>query len=223
MNAEIESPGSEQTDPPPVTAAYRAAQRQFSLFSGLLLAWELIGVEFGTKPLDNLDIRIKSPDAAPYVLLVLIIYAGFRMQVEWSQCDARRRQVPWARADFFAAWVIAILAMALYAIQTILQRQVLSFIVVRLGVPMFIYGAATGVLGRLVHLRHKRRRSGRTSRTQYILFVIVFVLPGVIVLFGIRPLPDEYNTIPTSISVFGSWCVGVGLGAILFRRIGFFS
>jgi len=97
---------------PDLSPAYRAAQHQLAIFSGLLIAWETIGLDVQQIP--AVGIQIKDPNAVPYVLLVLVIYSGVRMFAEWMQCDSGRRNDRWAFVDFSMAWVIAAFALAAY-------------------------------------------------------------------------------------------------------------
>lgn len=89
-----------------------------------MIAWELIGVELESNPIESFKITIKSPQAAPYVLIVLIVYFAFRTIIEWHQVDARRRRLLASRIDFGVAHAIAGAALALFAIQTLLKVQV---------------------------------------------------------------------------------------------------
>ena len=59
----------------PLTESYRKARKHYVLFSGLLVAWELVGIRLGTGTegleavsgkVFDIDITILSPVAAPY-------------------------------------------------------------------------------------------------------------------------------------------------------------
>jgi hypothetical protein len=109
---------------PALGEGYSHARKAYGLTSALLMAWELIGVELEASPIENLKLTLKSPQAAPYVLIVLIIYFGFRVTIEWYQTDIRRRNLPASRIDFVAAHAIAVAALALYGFQTLAKVQV---------------------------------------------------------------------------------------------------
>ncbi len=53
---------------------YYKNRTQLTLYSGLLLAWELIGLTIPSKPFINSNVEIKNPEAFPIVLLILILY-----------------------------------------------------------------------------------------------------------------------------------------------------
>ena len=108
--------------------AYNHARKAYGLTSALLIAWELIGVELEASPIESVKLTLKSPQAAPYVLIVLIIYFGFRMTIEWYQNDIRRRRLPASRIDFAVAHAIAIVSLALYGYQTLSKVQLANII-----------------------------------------------------------------------------------------------
>jgi hypothetical protein len=41
--------GEIQPSPPPLTESYHKARKNLALFSGLLIAWELVGLKLGTR------------------------------------------------------------------------------------------------------------------------------------------------------------------------------
>ena len=115
---------SEEPKIPTLDEAYSHARKAYGLVSALLIAWELIGAEFEPSPIENVKLTLKSPQAAPYVLIVLTIYFGFRLTIEWYQNDSRRRKLPASRIDFAVAHLIAITALALYLFQTLSNVQI---------------------------------------------------------------------------------------------------
>jgi hypothetical protein len=109
--------------PPVMTDAYHKARRSYGLFSGLLIAWELIGVEVKEAPFQNYNILLKSPNATPYVLIILVAYFAFRLSIEWYHCHPARRTLKQSRIDLLVAHSIGFISIALYAIQRILDLQ----------------------------------------------------------------------------------------------------
>jgi hypothetical protein len=103
---------SESSEIPALSEHYAHSRRAYAGISALLIAWELIGVELETKPIENFKITIKSPQAAPYVLIVLILYFAFRTTNEWLHIDVRRRRLFPARLDFMVAHIIAATALS---------------------------------------------------------------------------------------------------------------
>ena len=108
---------------PEFSESYAKAHKAYGLASALLLAWELVGVDFGPSPFESLRITLKSPEAVPYVIVALVVYFGFRITVEWFQSDSRRRAAPASKIDFAVAHLIGICSLTLFAIQTALRFQ----------------------------------------------------------------------------------------------------
>ena len=110
----------------PLSEAYQKARRQYALFSGLLIAWELIGFELPNKVelAKGGNLIIKSPQAAPWVLIVLLLYFAGRTTVEWYQCSEDSRGLRASLIDFRSAHVIGVFALGLYGVQKLLQVQV---------------------------------------------------------------------------------------------------
>lgn len=100
----------------------------YVLFSGILLAWELVGVDLPKEPFEAVKITLKSPDAAPLVFLALIAYFGFHSTVEWFQCDpARRAQLP-SLIDFTSAHAIAACALLVFGFQAATRVQIFDYV-----------------------------------------------------------------------------------------------
>ena len=96
---------------PQVTDAYRKAHKAYVLVSGMLASWELIGITLDTK--GKWGIELKSPNAVPLILFTLLFYSGYKMTVEWLQCDSARRKDRIARLDFWVAHFIALTAIVI--------------------------------------------------------------------------------------------------------------
>ena len=114
--------------PTALSAEYHKAHKQLMLWSGILFIWELVGIDL-TKAeeaegmVGSIVKSIKSPQAVPWALLVLVGYFLFKLIVEWSQCDGARRKMWASKADFISALVVALSAYALYTYQAINQVQ----------------------------------------------------------------------------------------------------
>ena len=72
----------------PLLGAYRGARKQYALFSGLLIAWALVGFDIK----DTEYLSVKNPQAAPFVLLALVFYFAGRTCLEWRQLEEEARQ-----------------------------------------------------------------------------------------------------------------------------------
>ncbi len=111
-----------------LSSEYHKAHKQVMLWAGILFIWELVGIDL-TKA-ENAEGNvgaivksIKSPQAVPWVLLVLVGYFLFKTSIEWGQCDVERRTARAAKVDYISAWIVSILAYALYAYQAISKIQ----------------------------------------------------------------------------------------------------
>jgi hypothetical protein len=139
-------------DPKALTPEYHKARKQLMLWAGILFVWELVGIDL-QKAKDAggnagaLIASIKSPQAVPWVLLVLVAYFFFKSCVEWSQCEVRRRQLLAARIDFGSGWVAACLAFALYAYQAATRIQLADVVQ---GSPSRVLSAMVGFMLMLI-------------------------------------------------------------------------
>lgn len=137
-------PVARSEEPYQLGEQYHKARSKLALFSGLLLGWEIIGVELAGRPLTSIQITLKSPQAAPYIFIALIAYFTFRLTVEWLLCaPGQRRAVP-ARADYYGAHGIAIAALLLYLLQRLLGVQIADSLS-RAPIIALIAGAGLGV------------------------------------------------------------------------------
>lgn len=124
--------------------AYQRARRTYGIVSGLLFAWELIGIRFDAKhPVENLNISLKSPQAVPYVLIVLVLYFAFRLTIEWYQNERWRRNLIPVRIDFIVSHALGTLAIILYLLQLLLNVQVANRISTKV-VFLFLMGIIFG-------------------------------------------------------------------------------
>ena len=124
----IETPSAPTSETPHLTEAYYKAHKSYALASAILIAWELIGITFETQPLENVKVTLKSPDAAPFVLLALVFYFAFRFSVEWLQCDRRRRGFLQSQIDFGISHILAATAVGIYVVQKFLSIQVFQYL-----------------------------------------------------------------------------------------------
>lgn len=98
--AQITKNDLKQVSTPALSDHYHHARKLYGLFSGLLLLWELVGVEIQETPIENLKLRLMNPEAVPIILFFLVLYFAFRFAIEWSQCDRLRRQIPCVASRF---------------------------------------------------------------------------------------------------------------------------
>jgi hypothetical protein len=115
-------------DPKALTPEYHKARKQVMLWAGILFVWELIGIDLEQVKKAGgytgaLITAIKSPQAVPWVLFILVAYFLFKTTVEWHQCSAARRNLRISQIDFRSAWIISLIAYALYIVQSIIHIQ----------------------------------------------------------------------------------------------------
>ena len=215
-----EEPGAptQATEPLGLSEHYHRARRQLMLWSGILFAWELVGINLdemakSTGQVGPIVKALKSPQAVPWVFTVMVIYFTGRSLLEWYQCTPDRRARKASRIDLGSAMGIACLAIGLYATQTILALQLANRISsddwrrfdgipLTLGVSFAtigMYGAVT--VYRI--LRHQRRRPRRFT----VVSASTLLLAPVLIALGQRLLlggKADWTLIPISYGVGSS-------------------
>jgi hypothetical protein len=121
-------PKREPRDPRALSNEYHKARKQLMLWAGILFIWELVGIDLEKAKeaggnFGSIISAIKSPQAVPWALLILVTYFLFKLGVEWHQCNPIRRSMKVARIDYLSAWIVAAVAYALYIIQAISRVQ----------------------------------------------------------------------------------------------------
>jgi hypothetical protein len=121
-------PERPKPEPKALTPEYHKARKQLMLWSAILFVWELVGIDLEKAKeaggnTGALIASIKSPQAVPWALLILVGYFAFKLRIEWRQCSETRRQVVEAKQDYYLAFVIAVAACFLYIGQTIWRVQ----------------------------------------------------------------------------------------------------
>ena len=130
LPAMADTPQNNQTvaSAPALSDHYHKARKLYGLTSGLLLLWELVGIELQPNPVEYLKVKLLSPEAVPAILFILVFYFAFRFTIEWSQCDLSRRQFLASRVDFYAAHVFGFVSVAIYAFQQALTTRVSEYL-----------------------------------------------------------------------------------------------
>jgi len=98
------------------------------LWSAILFIWELVGIDLAKAEATGGNVgailtAIKSPQAIPWVLLILVGYFAFKLRIEWRQCGETRRLVREAKQDYYSAWGVAVAACILYIGQAVSRVQ----------------------------------------------------------------------------------------------------
>ncbi len=139
--------GSEQREAPqPLSEQFYKARKSLVLFSGLLFAWEFIGFELREATVAGTEVTIQNPEAAPFVLAVVVGYFLGRTVIEWFQSpeDARSRRV--SQIDFGGSTVIPAVALLTFLVQQISGVRVADYVTVTTSI-MFTIGASSAPSG----------------------------------------------------------------------------
>ena len=137
-------------EPQALSTEYHKARKQLMLWAGILFIWELVGIDLEKAKATGgnagaIITAIKSPQAIPWVLLVLVAYFLFKLWIEWNQCGVARRQTLASRLDFGSAWVVAFMAGILYVYQAISRIQVADVVQQSNRLPSVSIGFLAGV------------------------------------------------------------------------------
>lgn len=125
---------------PHLSSEYYKARKNYNLFASLLFIWEFIGVDIPYKPWAGLDIVFKTPKAAPYVIICVLLFYAIRFTIEWFQSDGLRREYLPSRIDYFLSHIISAIAIILYFVQIFIAKQV--FLVLLPVLPYIFFMAA---------------------------------------------------------------------------------
>lgn len=122
-------PPKSAREPQALSSEYHKARKQLMLWAGILFVWELVGIDLEKAKETGgnagaIITAIKSPQAIPWVLLILVAYLLFKTTIEWHQCSFARRQLRVSRVDFVSAWVVSLGAYVLYVFQAVKKVQV---------------------------------------------------------------------------------------------------
>lgn len=118
----------DQREPRALSTEYHKARKQLMLWAAVLFIWELVGIDLEKARgaggnAGAIISAIKSPQAVPWALLILVAYFLFKSAVEWHQCSSERRRIRASRIDYASAWIVSVLAYALYFGQTVSHIQ----------------------------------------------------------------------------------------------------
>jgi hypothetical protein len=114
--------------PTQLTVPYRKARRQLTLFSGILLAWELVGVKVDPEIKSHIDFTLLNPEAIPYVLITIVVYLIYRLNVEWLMCGKTLRNSKVPKTDFVVALIIAGTSLGIFLIQKSMDTRIADLI-----------------------------------------------------------------------------------------------
>lgn len=134
---------------PLLTHAYAGERKRLVIYSGLLFAVEMAGLQLGhnQSTLFGSFIAFTSPDAVPLVLVALIVWSLFRVMVEWFSCDYRRRQTPFAKLDFYSALLLSTLAVSMFSFQRLTGERLAEQVGLVTAGAMLLSAVAANIAG----------------------------------------------------------------------------
>lgn len=208
-----------ETEPSSLSEQYHKARRQLVLWSGFLFTWELVGIDLeklgaGGGNIGALVDSLQSPQAVPWILLILVFYFLFRCIVEWLQCDQARRSLRVSRVDCGLAITVAIAALALYFFQRVLELQVADQIINDPGILAYVTtGVAAGFQLLLIFtwILEWRRTSPKKSFRSYMKDFYART-PTLVFLSTLGTVGFIFSIVSGALQL---WLLGAGLGALL--------
>jgi hypothetical protein len=158
---------------PVLTPEFHRARRQLMLWSGVLFAWNLVGIDIaevakGEGNLAALARSLKSPQAVPWVLIILVAYFLYRMSIEWLHSPEMRREMRASKADFTVSWLVALVAYCLHFGQEFAGVQVADWLTKKNVMSGLFFGTLAGTL---VHRRRDLREGLRNRKLPELLLI----------------------------------------------------
>jgi hypothetical protein len=211
-------PERPKPDPRALTPEYHKARKQLMLWAGILFIWELVGIDLEKAQnaggnAGALVKSIKSPQAVPWVFLILLAYFLFKTTIEWYQCSVARRSLRVSRIDFTSAWIVSLLAFALYVGQAISRVQFANVVKPSVKVGAFLVAgfAAFMFVGAAVAAGTDIWRRERLERMHSILIVVMIAAIFASTKYGLLKSPRWWligsliGTISATIATIRDW------------------
>lgn len=200
-------PTAPKREPAGLTSEYHKARKQLLLWSAILFIWELIGIDLETAQeaggnTGALIRSIRSPQAVPWALLILVVYFVFKLRIEWRQCNEARRRVAEARQDYYSACIIALGACLLYFGQTISRIQFADFLRSYNGKSVF-WGTLAGVAISLPAIQLAWAFKVKSKLMKVLFRSIIQLFAGLVVLvWGLRSFNRRQMMIGFLVGIF---------------------
>jgi len=146
---------------PPFTEQYHKSRNALLIVSGILLAWELVGIKIEGAESSGVRITIQETDAIPYLLFILIIFFSFRVIVEWHQSDKERRLLKQSKIDLYVTMIIPIFAGIVHTIQKWVDVSVFkkidseTYIIIAVVLFPMIFYFVRVIISKLLKLKRK--------------------------------------------------------------------
>ena len=180
---------------PAISDAYHKARRQFTLFSGILIVWEYIGVSVGKElkaPGVDFKVSIERPEIIPMVIFLLVLYFGIRFTIEWQRGPAELRQKKSSIIDATITYIIGLSACTIFALQWYVDFRLFDSGFITYFYVLVVTGMISGVITKSVHavVRPKRYKFLYEAFTivvvvlAWLLITMLFSIQGSIFLVG---------------------------------------
>ena len=164
----------------PLTEQFYRARKSLVLFSGLLFAWEFVGIEIGRGNIAGAEITIRNPEAAPLVLAVVVLYFVARTLIEWLQSSRGSRRRLASRVDLMLSLAIPAVAIGTFAVQQLSAVRVADYLTTG-SVFAIIGGALTPFVGigmlRVSYIADQMGFPQPAVTFQHVVSVIVLLAP----------------------------------------------
>ena len=221
---------SKNEEIPQLTDAFHKARKMYVLFSGILLIWEFMGIRLtnleNTQEASKVtvlsnELVVNAPNGAPVALILLIVYFGMRLVVEWHQSNALRRGMLASRADLWGSHFIAILAISVFTYQNIanqyiFERSDTDFTSLLVGFFFTFIGMSSSLISRFKWLPGRTFRSDlkHYPTSMKIALLIIFILAVILLILSIPILIDALKNDTIRITNF-TFIIGFTLAFLL--------
>lgn len=104
-----------------IPRSYHSARKMLVLFSGILLSWEVVGIQVGPQlnwPAIGNSVRIENPSVIPSIVFLVILYFSVRFTLEVMALHERALDLGRAMwLDAGLTWGIAALSIGVFIVQ----------------------------------------------------------------------------------------------------------
>ena len=182
-----------------MSESYHRARRMFALLSGILIAWEYIGINIGGDRVNNhqsvtgitpgigLPVTIRNPEIIPTIIFILVLYFSFRFTIEWTHSPIKIRHHLTSLIDVVVAYLIGLAAVILFAVQRMTQVRLADFFGIQAAI-----GASIGFFAVIVLIvfRHALIPEKKINPIIEVIVTAVLSIVLMVVLFGLlTPIP----------------------------------
>lgn len=144
-----------------MTDAYHKARSHLVLFSGILISWEYLKITLFPPPVNGsnrvatgkvlgVPFEIQHAEVIPIVIIILVLYFGIRLGIEWSQCDREQCDLPASQIDMLISYLLGTFSIVIFLFQRYLEVQLGSETIVTLAMAALLGGGLVPIFFILV-------------------------------------------------------------------------